>query len=140
MDKNKKLLGRPQTKHLKPVRSKQEASKIGKIGGIKSGEIRREQKAMRDALRACLNYKFKSNSDSQIAKWIKENYPDIDMLQAGALAQVYKMTMGDTVAAVFVRDTIGEKPVDRKEIEGNLDVAITAKDIALIDRVFKRIK
>lgn len=114
---------RPQDKNLIPVnkRTKKEQRKIQIAGGKKSGEVRKQQKAMREVIRACLNDKFKSSSDSEITKWIKENYPNIDLLQAGALAQIYKMAMGDTSAAIFVRDTIGEKPVEKREIEGNLE-------------------
>lgn len=34
----------PKTEHLKPIHSKIEATKLGRIGGIKSGEVRKEKK------------------------------------------------------------------------------------------------
>ena len=36
--------------NLKPVRTKEEARERGKKGGIKSGEVRRERKTLKDEL------------------------------------------------------------------------------------------
>ena len=40
--------------NLKPVRSKKEASELGRLGGIKSGEARREKASMKKLLRQML--------------------------------------------------------------------------------------
>ena len=41
--------------NLKPVRSEEEARALGKIGGIKSGEARKEKKIITETLEMLLN-------------------------------------------------------------------------------------
>ncbi len=44
---------------------------------------------------------------------------------------------GDTKAAVFIRDTVGEKPIDRKEISAEV---MTDADKKLLEKVSKRLE
>jgi hypothetical protein len=44
---------------------------------------------------------------------------------------------GDTKAAVFIRDTVGEKPVDKKEIDAQI---MTENDRKLLEKVSKRLE
>lgn len=85
---------------LQPVRSKHEASERGKIGGQKSGEARRQKKALRERLAALLETK----------------HGDMDMADALALALIEKGLAGDVRAFEVIRDTIGEKPTDKMEV------------------------
>ena len=84
---------------LKPVRSKREASERGKMGGKKSGEARRQKKALRERLAALLETK----------------HGDVDTADALALALIEKGLAGDVRAFEVIRDTIGEKPTDKVE-------------------------
>lgn len=93
------------TKNLKPLntRSKEEQKKIRSAGGKKSGEVRRQRKTLREELLALL-------SDGNTQK---------DM----NLAIIQKALNGDTKAYEVVRDTIGEKPVDKvmvAEVDQNI--------------------
>ncbi|NCB44693.1 MAG: hypothetical protein EOM59_19040 [Clostridia bacterium] len=107
--------------NLDPVKSNEEARKRGSNGGVKSGETRRKQKTMREVLNACLALPFKSDDTDEITEFIKKTGgKNIDCHYAGVLAQVYKYTKGDNGSAVFVRDTKGEKPVDKQEVNGTL--------------------
>lgn len=44
---------------------------------------------------------------------------------------------GDTKAAVFIRDTVGEKPVEKKEIDAQI---MTENDRKLLEKVSKRLE
>lgn len=83
--------GNPQ--NLNKVRSTEEAKKRGRAGGIKSGQVRRERKTLREDLLALLSA-GKTQEDMNLA------------LIARALT-------GDVKAYEVIRDTIGEKPIDK---------------------------
>lgn len=83
-------------KNLKPVRSKKEARERGRKGGIKSGEARAQRKSLREELLLLL-----SNGETQSKM---------------SLALIDKAMSGDTKAFEVIRDTIGEKPVDKSAI------------------------
>lgn len=100
--------------NLKPFNSNQsreEAKKNGRKGGIKSGEAKRRRKTMREML------------DYLLSKEItNKNGEKATTLEAVMVATIKKALTGDTRAAEFIRDTIGEKPTDRQEITGALDI------------------
>lgn len=83
--------GNPQ--NLNKVRSTEEAKKRGRAGGIKSGQVRRERKTLREDLLALL-----SAGNTQ---------KDMN------LAIIQRALNGDTKAFEVIRDTIGEKPVEK---------------------------
>lgn len=93
------------TENLKPVRSKEEARERGKKGGKRSGEVRKQRKAFKEALLLALDTK-------------KDNKTIQDI---GIDALMKRYMMGDLEAFKVVRDTIGEKPTDK--IEGNLTLS-----------------
>ena len=92
--------------NLKPVGSEQEARELGRRGGIASGKARREKRRLRDELLILLAYE---NADGSGAARI-------------ATALFDKALAGDVKAFEVIRDSIGEKPVDQKEISGTFDV------------------
>ena len=83
--------GNPQ--NFDKVRTSEEARKRGRAGGIKSGEVRRQRKTLRDELLALLSA---GNTQNEMT-----------------LALIERAKNGDTKAFEVVRDTIGEKPVDK---------------------------
>lgn len=78
---------------LKPVRTKEEARERGRRGGIKSGEVRAQRKTLKEELLLLL-----SQGDTQSKM---------------SLALIQKAMNGDTKAFEVIRDSIGEKPVDK---------------------------
>lgn len=93
---------------LKPVRSKREASERGKTGGKKSGEARRRKKELREHLEALLAGKR----------------GEMTTVEALTLALVEKGLAGDVRAFEVIRDTIGEKPVEKSKQEIATAVAL----------------
>lgn len=75
--------------------SPSEARENGKKGGIKSGQTRRERKALKDELLLLLE---NGNIQNNIC-----------------VALVDKAQNGDIKAFEVIRDTIGEKPVEKQE-------------------------
>ena len=87
--------------NLKPFdsnQSREEAKKNGKKGGIKSGEVRRERKLLKDELLLLLST---GNTQEKIS-----------------LALIQKALKGDTKAFEIIRDTVGEKPIFKQEFTG----------------------
>lgn len=82
-------------KNLIPAnkRSKDEVRKIGQKGGKKSGEVRRMRKSLREQLLILLE--------------------TCDTQDSICLALIDKALEGDTNAFKVIRDTIGEKPIDK---------------------------
>ena len=80
--------------NLKPIQSTDEAREKGKLGGIKSGEVRREKRKLRKILTELL-----------------ENPQDDDMSKEGiAVALVKKAMTGDIKAIETIMKIIGEMP------------------------------
>lgn len=86
-------------------RSPSELREMTRKGGIASGKARRKKKEMREELIAILEEKI---TDSKGKK--------VKIQRSILLAQVKEALKGKTKAAEFIRDTIGEKPVDKQEI------------------------
>ena len=96
--------------NLRPFTSAQsriEAKKNGKKGGIASGKARRELKTLREIVKMELAE----------LKMIKENGEIKEVTKAVWMAKgmIDKAAHGDSGAANWVRDTAGEKPVDKME-------------------------
>lgn len=98
------------TKNLKPMNklTEKEQKKIARAGGIASGKARRERKTLREELLALL-----SDGDTQ---------------NKISLALIQEATAGNNAGSVtkafeVIRDTIGEKPVDKivvAEVDQNI--------------------
>ena len=90
-------------------RSPKEVRENGRKGGIKSGQVRKQRKTLREELLALL-----SNGDTQ---------------QRMSLAMIEKAIKGDTKAFEVIRDSIGEKQKDKIELEQDkpFEVKITVK-------------
>jgi len=105
-------------KNLKPMnlRTKEKQSEIGKMGGIASGKAKREKKTFMEIGKILLNSKAKKKD----LKLLQERMPDLDVKEMTVKAalfmkQVEKAEQGDTKAFEVIRDTAGEKPVDKVE-------------------------
>ena len=74
-------------------RTKEEQREIARKGGIKSGEVRRARKTLKEELLLLL-----SKGDTQ---------------EKMSLSMIAKALNGDVKAFEVIRDTIGEKPVEK---------------------------
>ena len=87
------------TKNLKPqnTRTKEEQKEIARKGGIASGKARRERKTFKEELLLLLE---SGDNQSKVS-----------------VALLKKAMKGDTKAFEVIRDTIGEKPIERQEVK-----------------------
>lgn len=104
-------------------RSKEEVREIARRGGIKSGETRRRKKTMKENLELLLTMsvgkgeKADIENGENIKDYAKEN---VTVEQAMLIAQIQKALKGDAQAFEMIRDLIGEKPVDKKEVSASV--------------------
>lgn len=94
-------------------RTKEEQREIAKKGGIASGEARRRKKTLKEELIALLETNDNNNKIS--------------------LAILQKALNGDIQAFTTIRDTIGEKPVDKVSNEVSVSYEKTLKEMIDVD-------
>ena len=97
--------------NLKPVTSKKEARERGRKGGLASGEARRKRKTLKEELLLMLS--------------------EGETHQSVTLALIEKAMGGDTKAFEVIRDTIGEKPVDKVMI-ADVEPSVIAEVEAMV--------
>jgi hypothetical protein len=120
-------------------RSRGEVEALNALGGINSGETRRkpEWKAERKAMRCIADMLL--NARAELSKEEREQFermgfdPDEMTVQAKLVwSQIMKGYEGDTRAAEFVRDTVGEKPKDSMalshELTGSTEIRLWFPD------------
>ena len=98
--------------NLKPVSSKKEARERGRKGGLASGEARRKRKTLKEELLLML-----SEGETQ---------------QSVTLALIEKAMSGDTKAFEVIRDTIGERPIDKVMI-ADVEPSVIAEVEAMVN-------
>ena len=114
--------------NLKPVQTKSEARSRGRNGGIASGKARREKKLFRETLESLLSMSLKNSKDvtiEEIQSFAGIKGKNISVQDAILVAQIQKAMKGDTRAAEYVRDTIGENPSMKIEADMDLDLNIS---------------
>ena len=102
-------------------KSPEERSRIARMGQIASTEAKRRKKTFREAMEAILEKEV-----------LDKNGNKIDLLTAISAKQVEKAGKGDTKAFEVIRDTIGQKPVERVEIT-EWDTKIAGEIEAYVD-------
>ena len=104
--------GKPENFVRNETRTPEELRKITQKGGIASGKARRLRKAMRETL-------------LELLKMPATERKEYDFETAGLLAMLEKWEKGDVAAGVFVRDTIGEKPVEKRDVALQAEISLT---------------
>lgn len=107
--------------NLKPPineRSTSEQREIRSKGGIKSGEVRRAKKTMKEML------------DYLLSKEIENKKGEKATTQEAISVSLIKQALNGNVKAFeVIRDTIGEKPTDKQELQGNMNLVPTTFNI-----------
>ena len=112
--------------NLKPFTSDQSHEKAvenGRKGGKASGEAKRRKKDMRERLEILLSMPIKNGKGADIDKikgFGELKGKNITVEDAVLIAITQKALKGDIQASTFLRDTIGEKPTDKQQIQ-NID-------------------
>lgn len=105
------------TENLIPIteRSKEEARAISAKGGVNSGKARRKKKQLKQLLELALSQPMKGK-------------PDVDNYTGITTALIQKALVGDTKAFEVIRDTIGQKPVEKIEADLSSKINITIEE------------
>ena len=94
-------------------RTPSELRENGRKGGVTSGQRRREKRNMRETLKELLSLPaadtVKNNPAMKAVLGETEDVTNACVVLAG---QILAAVKGNTNAAAFIRDTIGEKPAD----------------------------
>lgn len=124
------------TVNLKPVRTKEEARERGRIGGIKSGEVRRQKKTMRETLENALKIELSEKKLKELGADISLMNGENSVLSAIIASTIREAINGDTKAIQFVRDSIGEQPINKQEVTQEI---ITKDDLDMMENVRKQL-
>jgi hypothetical protein len=89
-------------------RTKEEQREIARMGGIASGKARQEKKLLKELLEDALSKGTETDNE----------YINI------TLALIKEANKGNVKAYEVIRDTLGQKPVDKVEHSGSIPVVI----------------
>ena len=104
--------------------NREEAKKNGRKGGIKSGEVRRKRKAMKEQMEMLLSLPFKSKKQFNFMKELGIEEDNIDNQMALIVAMYGKALKGDVQAFNTIREVVQDektvKDEDRVQIINDL--------------------
>lgn len=105
-------------------RTPEELREMTRKGGIASGKARREKKTMRENLRMLLEMGL---TDVEAMELKARGILSEDLVTMTYLnnKQIEKAKNGDTSAYLAIRDTIGEKPTNNLNVNGELSNTIS---------------
>lgn len=111
------------------VPTSEEARKNGSKGGKASAEARKRRKAMQEIAKIVLDMPVEAGEVTELEGITFEDYPDVNLTigELSVLAVAKKAKKGDVQALTFLRDTAGEKPIEKVEVSG--DVSAAAEDL-----------
>ena len=98
--------------------TKENAAEFGRKAGIASGKARRDKKLLKDCLDSLLEKKIDTKDGKKITG-----------AEAASAALFKKALAGDTKAFELLRDTVGQKPIDKIE-QTNTNITIDFGDLA----------
>lgn len=102
--------------NLKPRQlTNEEATKIGRRGGINSGKARREKRAFKEIMLKMLNSNISAEQAKKLGMFNLLCTKDMTFNAAVAAQQMVKALKGDTNAAKFVLETSGQKEAEKVE-------------------------
>lgn len=101
--------------------TEEEQREKARKGGIASGVARRKRKAMKENLELLLSLEVKDKKAKGFMKSLGIKDEDMDNQMAINVSLLGKALKGDIQAYKEIRDTIGEKPKEQVEIEGNIN-------------------
>jgi general stress protein YciG len=114
-----------------PPFTKENAAEIGRNGGIKSGEVRRKKREIREAAKTLMALSLKRGEIDDIDCLEEAKGKNMTGAEAMFLQQMLKAMKGDSKAAEFCFKYAGLEPA--KELEINADVNHTDEITNILD-------
>ena len=115
-----------QTKHNFAVMDKERAREISRKGGIAVQKLHGEKKTARQALERILTLKVDdgilagADLPEDLAAKLKRDNPDATLYDLIQLVAVGKAAGGNMKAYELIRDTHGDKPVEKVQVEADV--------------------
>jgi len=125
-------------KNLPPEKRKE----ISRKGAAAVQALHGEKKTAREALEKILTLKINDNIlagadlDPEIAQRLKRDNPDATLYDLIQLVAVGRAVGGNIKAAEYVRDTFGDSPVHKVDLQADI---MTEADRALLEKVSSRL-
>lgn len=116
---------------LTPEERRERASKMGKFSGL----ARAKRKAMRETLIELLSMPMKKGEIKSKIEHISDfKDANVDLQTRILVGIAYKAAKGDVKAAEYIRDTIGEAPVQEMKVEQSAVSGKTDEELMKIIR------
>lgn len=117
--------------NLKPFKPGDDARNNGRKGGIASGKARRDKREMQESARLILAMPLTDGeaADVEALSLARADGGNFTIEEASLIAAARKALEGDYKALEFLRDTAGEKPIDRHSLETPPDLEKAEADI-----------
>jgi len=115
-----------EAKNLKPVRTKEEARKRGRAGGIASGKARRKKKTIRDTLLALRDTAVNDPDQKEFLQG--QGVPETEMTYGVlvALSIINGAFHGNAKMALLLLKALGELDADKLEVTGKNGAPLSA--------------
>ena len=108
-------------------KSGEQAVESGRKGGKKSAESKRRKKEMRERLELLLSMPIGNGKGAELEKiksYAAIKGKNVTVEDAILIAIMQKALKGDIPAATFIRDTSGQKCVEKVEISTTIDESV----------------
>lgn len=109
----------------------EERRENGRKGGIASGEAKRKKKAIRETLEVFLDMKMKSGRHAdieEIQSFAALKGKNISVQEAMVISILQRAMKGDVKAAEWIRDTAGQNPSQKIDVNGAVPVMFVGDD------------
>lgn len=110
--------------------TKENAHEMGLKGAKKSAENAKKRKTAREDLKYLLKLSLKAGDlvgAEDIKNLAETKNMNVSVQTAIDIAMIQRAIYGDVQAAIWVRDTVGDKPTDKVELDQSLTVEEWAK-------------
>ncbi len=96
----------------KPFKSGEQAREMGRRGGIRSGQVKRERKQMREIAQSIIDMPMRKGRTEAYRSFIEGSTKNVTVSERIMMVAIKEALEGNVRAAEFVRDTAGEKPTE----------------------------
>lgn len=132
------MAGKGRIENLKSMgdRTTDEQRLIARKGGKASGKARRDKREQKQIILDVLSMPMTDGNIDKIKSFADAEGANLSINQAIVIQQVKRALKGDTKAAEYLRDTAGQKPSDKVQLDTgvNIDDAINRIDTYLKKR------
>lgn len=108
--------------------TREKAREIGKKGGIASGKAKKKKKLIKEQIELLLSLPLKDEKAKEKLKELGIDTDNMDNQMAIVISMWKKALKGDVNAFNTLRDTVGEKPIDKMEVSKGTDETIKEID------------